>query len=60
MCKKDPESCKAKVKCIRCKEMINSNFIVDNDKQNGKLDLNEVDNRVEEQMYIINVKGDMK
>lgn len=39
MCKKDPESCKATIKCTLCKEA-DSNFIVDNDKRSGKLDLN--------------------
>ena len=43
---------KAKVKCKCCKEKL------DKKQESGKLGLNEVDNQFEQQLFIIDVKGD--
>lgn len=52
MCKKPPEQCRAKIKCKCCKEKL----VID--QETGKLGLNEVDNQFEQQLFIINVKGE--
>ena len=52
MCKKSPEQCKAKVKCKCCVKPI------DKEQEDGKLNLNEVDNNFEQQHCIIEIKGE--
>ena len=52
MCKKSQEQCKAKTKCKCCIRHL------DKKQESGKLGLNEVDNQFEQQLFIINVKGD--
>lgn len=52
MCKKDPNECKAKIKCKCCKEKLAF------EQESGKLSLSEVDNQFEQQTYIISVKGE--
>lgn len=51
MCRKDPNECKAKTKCKRCKEKLAI------DQENDKLNLSEVDNQFEQQHYVIDIKG---
>ena len=50
MCRKLPDQCKAKVKC-KC-------YVkpVDKEQRDGKLNLNEVDNQLEQQGSIIEIK----
>ena len=50
MCRKLPEQCKAKVKCKCCKEKLAI------EQETGKINLNEVDNRFEQQSSIIEIK----
>ena len=52
MCRKLPDQCKAKVKC-KC-------YVkpVDKEQRDCKLRLNEVDNRFEQQHYVIEIKGE--
>lgn len=52
MCKKSPENCKAKVKCQICK------VLLDNQENRDKISLNTVDALLEQQTYIIDIKGD--
>lgn len=52
MCRKDPSECKAKTKCKCCKEDLAIN------QETGKLNLNEVDNRFEQQYYVIEIEGE--
>lgn len=33
-------------------------FVIDSEQENGKLELNEVDNQFEQQSFIIDIKGD--
>lgn len=51
MCRKSPEQCKAKVKRKCCKEKI------DSEQENGRLYLNEVDSKFEQQQHVIEIKG---
>ena len=52
MCRKLPDQCKAKVKC-KC-------YVkpVDKEQRDGKLNLNEVDNKLEQQQYLIEIEGE--
>lgn len=52
MCRKNPKDCKAKVKCKCCIKQ------VDNSKEHDILTLTEVDNKFEQQHYVIEVKGE--
>ena len=52
MCKKSQEQCKAKTKCKCCTKPI------DNELENDKLNLSEVDNQFEQQHYVIDIKGE--
>lgn len=51
MCKKSPDDCKAKVKCKCCKEKL------DKEQEDGKLTLNEVDIKFEQQQHVIDIEG---
>ena len=50
MCKKSQEQCKAKVKCKCCKEKLAI------EQEADKLGLNEVDNQLEQQSSITEIK----
>lgn len=52
MCRKDPKDCKAKVKCKIYDKAIDNPEICDN------INLNEVDILLEQQTYIIDIKGE--
>lgn len=68
MCRKNPKDCRAKIKCNICENAVDSTiyvqgtsklkFFIDNQEICDNISLNEVDALLEQQTYIIDIKGD--
>lgn len=54
MCRKNPNDCRAKIKCKCCKEKLE----IEQKDDTLNLNLNEVDSMFEQQHYIIETRGE--